>query len=178
MMDKIHIFGASGSGATTLGRALSRELPHVHFDGDDYFWQEKFTIQREPAERIRLLREDLEQQSKWIISGAVARWGDDLKSTFDLVIFLYVPQEIRLQRLRNRELERYGNEILPGGKMYTESQKFLEWASRYDTAGMEMRSKVLHEHWLSDLTCPVLRIEGEQTVDERTALVMDFLKSI
>ncbi|MFB8372796.1 hypothetical protein ACWIE6_03290 [Paenibacillus taichungensis] len=48
MKNRIHIFGASGSGASTLGQELSKRLPHVNFDGDDYFWIKKFTEQREP----------------------------------------------------------------------------------------------------------------------------------
>lgn len=35
----IHIFGASGSGATTLGRFLAVQLNVPCFDSDDYFWK-------------------------------------------------------------------------------------------------------------------------------------------
>ena len=34
----IHIFGASGSGTTTLAEKISRELGYFHLDTDDYFW--------------------------------------------------------------------------------------------------------------------------------------------
>ena len=34
----IHIFGASGSGTTTLAEKTSRELGYFHLDTDDYFW--------------------------------------------------------------------------------------------------------------------------------------------
>ena len=37
-MQRIHILGASGSGTTTLGRALAERLQCRHFDTDDYFW--------------------------------------------------------------------------------------------------------------------------------------------
>lgn len=56
----------------------------------------------------------------------------------DLVIFLY----------------------LPGGNNYEQSKAFLEWASLYDETGLEVRRNSLHKHWMSDLTCPVLRIVG------------------
>ena len=35
----IHIYGASGSGTSTLGRALADALGLVLMDSDDYFWQ-------------------------------------------------------------------------------------------------------------------------------------------
>jgi adenylate kinase family enzyme len=38
MIQRIHILGASGSGTTTLGRALSERLQCPHFDTDNYFW--------------------------------------------------------------------------------------------------------------------------------------------
>jgi adenylate kinase family enzyme len=36
MIHRIHILEASGSGTTTLGRALAEHLQHPHFDTDDY----------------------------------------------------------------------------------------------------------------------------------------------
>ncbi|NML64046.1 hypothetical protein HHL22_02400 [Hymenobacter sp. RP-2-7] len=35
---KLHVFGASGAGVTTLGHALSAALGLPYFDSDDYFW--------------------------------------------------------------------------------------------------------------------------------------------
>jgi len=177
MINRIHIFGASGSGATTLGRELSEVLPHTLFDGDDYFWIEKFDKMREARERVELLKEDLSNKNQWILSGAVCGWGDELKSFFDVVIYLYVPQDIRVNRLKAREFFRYGDEVLPGGRKYEQSQTFLDWALLYDTAGMEARSRVLHEHWMSGLSCPILIIEGDHSVKERVGMVIDYLNS-
>ncbi|TCM85424.1 hypothetical protein EV294_1264 [Paenibacillus sp. BK033] len=86
MKNKIHIFGASGSGASTLGNELTLLLPHKCYDSDDYYWIEKFTKQREPKDRLRLLKEDLSFSKQCILSGTVCGWGDKLKSEFDLVI--------------------------------------------------------------------------------------------
>jgi adenylate kinase family enzyme len=35
MIQRIHILGASGSGTTTLGRALGEHLQYPHFDTGD-----------------------------------------------------------------------------------------------------------------------------------------------
>ncbi len=142
MKNRIHIFGASGSGTSTLGRELSLILPHVVFDGDDYYWIEKFNKAREPKTRVDLLKTDINNYKQWILSGAVCGWGDEFKSYFDLVIFLYVPEKIRLKRLERRELQRYGDKILPGGRKYEDSQAFFQWASLYDKGGLDLRSKL------------------------------------
>jgi len=41
MKSVIHIFGASGSGTTTLAKKISEELGHRMMDTDDYYWMQK-----------------------------------------------------------------------------------------------------------------------------------------
>ncbi|MNC50098.1 hypothetical protein D3C75_993190 [compost metagenome] len=172
MYSRIHIMGASGAGTSILGRALAEHLPHVHLDSDDYFWEHKYTQQTQITERLRAIGSDLDLQEPYILSGAVCGWGDGLRPRFDLVVFLWIPPEIRLERLRKREYERYGADSLPGGSMFQEVQTFMDWAALYDTAGPEVRSRVLHEEWMSRLQCPVLRLEEDLTVDARVEAVL------
>ena len=176
-MRKIHIFGAAGSGTTTLGEALANELLFSHLDTDDYFWLSKFTHIREIEDRKKILNEDLLKYKRSILSGALCGWGDSFKPCFDLVIFLWIPKDIRLERLQQREFQRYGNEILAGGSKQEQYEQFMEWASLYDHAGMEVRSKTLHESWMEDLNCPVLRIEGDYTVQERVEITLEYLRN-
>ena len=56
----IHIFGASGSGTTTLGRYLAQRLGGVHLDSDDFFWlptDPPYTQKRPIEMRVPLMRE-------------------------------------------------------------------------------------------------------------------------
>jgi len=39
MAHGIMVFGASGSGTTTLGREFAKILGFTHLDIDDYFWE-------------------------------------------------------------------------------------------------------------------------------------------
>lgn len=87
---------------------------------------------------------------------------------FELVVFLLVPTQVRLHRLRIREMERYGHgAIAAGGKLHKTHVEFLEWAEGYDAGGMEMRSRTLHEAWLARLPGPVLRLEGNSSVADQ-----------
>ncbi|ASK63994.1 hypothetical protein CFK37_18450 [Virgibacillus phasianinus] len=176
MKSRIHILGAAGSGTSTLGASLSEVLPHTHLDTDDYFWISKYTKQRQVPARRQMLKMDLSLYENWILSGATCGWGNNFKSCFDLVIFLWIPQGIRIARLQQREFERYGNEVLAGGSKYDHSKEFIKWASLYDHAGMEVRSKTSHEHWLGELSCPIIRMEEDLSVDERVDIVLDYLK--
>ncbi|WP_214797474.1 MULTISPECIES: hypothetical protein [unclassified Exiguobacterium] len=176
MKHHIHIVGASGSGTSTLGDALANVLPHTHLDTDDYFWITKFTEPRPVPERREMLKEELFHSEQWILSGSLVGWGDCFMPYLDLVIFLWIPPDVRLARLQQREFKRYGAAALAGGSLYEQSQAFLRWAALYDHAGTEVRSKTLHEQWLAELACPILRIEGDHSTEERIAMIMDVLK--
>ena len=112
MIRRIHILGASGSGTTTLGRALAARLQCPHFDTDDYFWlptDPPYTQQRERTERQQLLLNDITAQDAWVLSGSLCGWGDVAIPLFELDVFLTIPQDIRMARLRQREPNDLGN---------------------------------------------------------------------
>jgi adenylate kinase family enzyme len=169
--DRIHIVGASGSGTTSLGAAIARELGHRHLDTDDFYWvstNPPFREKRPAEERLALLQQAFGETNCWVLSGSLCGWGDPLIPEFELVVFLSIPTPIRLARLHMREIERYGTTaIAPGGERHKSHIEFLEWAGRYDTGGMEVRSRVLHEDWLAKLPCPVVRLEGEMSHAEQ-----------
>ena len=175
MIHRIHILGASGSGTTTLGRALAERLQCPHFDTDDYFWvptDPPYTQQRERTERAQLLMDHLTAHSAWVVSGSLCGWGDVAIPLFEFVVFLSIPPEVRMVRLRRREHERFGKRILPGGDMYEVSQAFLAWAAAYDEGGLDIRSRRRHDQWLSTLPCPILCFEGEYSIEEHLAVLM------
>jgi adenylate kinase family enzyme len=175
MIQRIHILGASGSGTTTLGRALAERLQCPHFDTDDYVWvptDPPYTHQRERPERQQLLMGDLTAHDAWVVSGSLCGWGDVAIPLFELVVFLSIPSEVRMARLRRREHERFGERILPGGDMYESSQAFLVWAASYDEGGLDIRSRRRHAEWLGTLPCPILCFEGEYSIEEQLAVLM------
>jgi hypothetical protein len=96
------------------------------------------------------------------------RVGDIFIPRFDLVIFLWVPTEIRLARLKQREHHRHGAAALaPGGAMHDTHVAFLNWAAAYDEGREDMRSRRRHEQWRAALPCPCLRLEGPLVVEEQ-----------
>jgi len=171
MKQRIHIFGASGSGTTTIAKIISKQLGYSHFDSDNYFWlptANPFTAKREHNECLKMMGEDLSKNDRWVLSGSISGWGDDLIPYFDLVVFVYVPVEIRLERLKKREYERYGKAVFYGENRYEETQEFLNWAASYDDGTEIGRSLVKHEEWLKNIRCSILRvinIELEASID-------------
>lgn len=173
---RIHVLGASGSGTTSLGALLSAVHGHRHVDVDHFYWlptDPPYQEARPPAARLARLRSALDASPSWMLTGSLCGWGDPLIPEFDLVVFLAVPTEVRMARLRSREVARYGHEALaPGGRLHATHAAFLDWAQRYDAGGLEMRSRARHESWLSNLRCRVVRLEGAQSLDDRAAALI------
>lgn len=114
MAGRVHILGASGSGTSTLALALSARLGCPHHDVDSYFWlpsDPPFQHIREREARCALLGPELEKPGGWVLSGSLCSWGDIYIPLFDLVVFLWIPHDLRMTRLAAREVARYGDAI-------------------------------------------------------------------
>ncbi len=178
---KLHLFGASGTGVTTLGQALAAALQLLYFDSDTYFWQPSdppFTVRRPPAARNAQLAHALARAESWILGGSIGGWDAQwLAAPFDLVVFLSLPPALRLQRLRQREHARYGERIAADPAQAARTQAFLDWAAGYDdgTSG-GTRTLANHERWLTQFTSPVLELRGDLTVAQRVAAVLAKLR--
>jgi len=77
-----------------------------------------------------------------------------------MAVFLITPTEIRIERAENREFNRNGERIKPGGDLYVRHRKFIDYIATYDNGGMETRSLASQEAWARNLTCPVVRVDG------------------
>jgi adenylate kinase family enzyme len=163
----VHVTGASGSGTTSLGAALAQKLGVLHLDSDDFFWlptDPPFTTPRARNERATLLAGQALPERSWILSGSALGWATLVEPLFDLIVFLRVEPALRMERLRQRELARYGARIQPGGDMVAKSREFMEWAASYDNAGPEIRSLVGHNQWLTTQTCPALWLDSSRAI--------------
>jgi adenylate kinase family enzyme len=164
---RLHLTGASGSGTTTLGRALASHWSVPHADADDYFWlptSPPYVEKRPVAERLGLMRQLFLPRDAWVLSGSVLDWADELVDRFEAVVFLSTDNDQRLARLHAREHQRYGERIGPGGDREASHREFLDWASGYEDPAFDGRSRVRHEEWLAGLRCPVLRLDSSAPV--------------
>lgn len=162
---RLLITGAPGSGTTTLGRALVSNLNAVFIDADDHFWlptEPPYKVEQAGDLRLRSLLRALNECSASVVAGSVVGWGEELENSFSHIIYLWVPADVRVARLIERESKRFGKPL----------DGFIEWAEQYDEGRLPGRSRAIHERWLAERTCPTLRIEGELSVSEAVARVM------
>jgi adenylate kinase family enzyme len=162
---RLHITGASGSGTTTLARAVASAWSAPHAEVDDYFWlptDPPYTHKRPEADRVPLMRQVFLPRESWVLSGSLVGWGDDVIAACDAVVLVTLEPVERLRRLEARE------QVRRGGEPHDEDawDAFIAWAAGYDDPTFDGRSRVMHEQWLASLRCPVLRLDSDRPVDE------------
>lgn len=169
MAARIHLFGASGCGATTLGAALGQRLGVPHLEADDYYWlptDPPFTDKYPKEERWRRIRERLQGHDDWVLSGgSVYNWGEGLIPEFTLAVFLRLPAA-----------ERYGAALATDPAIGDKSRRFLEWAAGYDTGAEGTRTPERHREWIRQLHCPVLTLDTRASVEDLADQVLAALR--
>ncbi|WP_414919724.1 AAA family ATPase [Pseudomonas sp. IT-P218] len=162
----ILITGAAGTGTTTLADALAKELSTTHLEADDFLWlpsNPPYQHLADKTQRGARLLQEMRSHGRAVVAGSVMGWGQPLENEFDLVVFLYLPVELRLERLKRREIKRFGL-VKP---------EFLAWAAQYDEGSAPGRSLTRHQEWMSVLTCIVLKLEGDMSVTDRVRQILD-----
>ena len=150
---------------------MAAQTGAAFFDADDFFWhasEPPYQAEREPSERLAMIMSALSLAPTAVVAGSITDWGDDLENSFSLIVYLWVEADVRVARLIRRESERFGQP----------QEGFIEWASQYDEGRLPGRSRAIHERWLSDRKCPVQRIEGNVSVMEAVARVIETLSNL
>lgn len=176
--DIINIFGSSGSGSTTLAKKIAENYHYQFIDVDDYLWKKTdppFTDRYTNDEALALIKEALDDRPA-VIAGSLVGIGDELKPYICLFVYINLDKEIRIKRINEREIRRFGDRILPGGDLYDQHQNFLQWVSEYEDNSETQRSRRQHLLWLEDVSVPVLKITDEMPLDELLLLVKPFVR--
>lgn len=174
----IHLYGASGSGTSTIGRFISEKSGYFFMDTDDYFWEATdppYQVKRKRADRLALMKNDIARYDKVVISGTFVDWGDELIPLLTLAIRVETDTVVRIERLKKREREHFGSRIDLGGDMYETHRAFLEWAASYDDGDLNMRSKAKHDEWQKLLQCRQIVLDGSLPVEKNFEIIQQNL---
>ena len=177
MVQGIAIVGLNGSGKSTLNHLLAREIGYFEMDVEDYYFPEQkahrqhalnhaqvqpfgqpYTGERNQAEVEAALLRDMETHPRFVFSSVKLNWCEELRRRMDVVFWVQVPLETRLERIRSREVKRFGDRALPGGDMYARQENFRALVAR--------RDPVMVEQSLLGLHCPVITLDGTRPLEE------------
>ena len=153
----IIVFGANGSGKTTIGQELARILKFKHMDHEDYHFEKSeipYTVSRSREKCLHLMLADIEKNRSFVLSAVTGNFGDEISRFYELAVFISAPVELRMQRIDQREYTRHGRRVLKGGDMYEQQMEFREFVKSRPL------SKI--DDWAETLTCPIVQIDGRE----------------
>ena len=186
----IAILGMNGAGKSTLAHALSKVTGFCEMDVEDFYFPEQrvsrlhaleqdtvietphlgdlpFSEPRSNAEVERMLLESIPQNNGFILAGVTLNFGPGILSRIDLAVELSTPLEIRLKRIENREIRRFGDRVLPGGDMYAQQADFRKMVETRDPDAASRSAANLH--------CPVLQLDGTRSTAENISVILAHL---
>ncbi len=188
MATGVAIVGLNGSGKSTLAHAFAGSAGYFEMDVEDYY----FPTQREDRRRAleglasaamestpfadaqshdqveAALLADIREHPRFVLSGVHLDWSEEILSRIGLVFWIRTPTEIRLARIRDREVRRFGSRVLPGGDMFAEQERFHGMAAA--------RTEALVEACLRGIRCPVVMLDGVDSVETNLRRMRDVLK--
>jgi uridine kinase len=169
----IIVFGANGSGKTTLARELARILQFKHMDIEDYYFLESeipYTNSRSRDEAVNLMIDDIDKYGSFVISAVNGDFGEKIAEMYKLAVYITVPLETRLERIKQREYIRFGDRVRKGGDMYEQQLEFHDFVATRSLSGID--------RWAETLSCPVIHVDGTTDWRVNAADIADMMDTM
>lgn len=166
---RIIICGLNGAGKSTLGKALAEQLHYEFRDIEDYYFPKtddkyEYSVLRTEEEVAALLLKDLEENENVVLASVRGNYSKQIEKLFDLAVCIDIPKEIRMARVRKRSNDKFGNRMLPGGDLYESEERFFKMVAA--------RSDDHAKRWLTELSCPVISIDGTAEVATNVEIIL------
>ena len=152
------VLGLNGCGKSTLTRLLAMRLGARAMDVEDYYFPEAgpnpYAAPRSREEVETLMARDIRETPRFVVCSVRGDWGAGIVGGCALTVVLRAPLAVRMERIRQREVQRFGARVAPGGDLYPQQAGFRARVERH-TEDMVLQS-------LSGLPCPVALLNAEQ----------------
>lgn len=165
---RIIICGLNGAGKSTFGKALAERMGYRFVDVEDLYFPKTdpdylYASPRTGKEVVKLLLDILRREDDLVFSSVTGKYVENASAYFQYCVILNVPKNIRMQRVKNRSFEKFGERALPGGDLYEKEQSFYEL--------IQSRKETLVSEWVEAAKIPIIHLNGEKTINEN----LDFL---
>ena len=170
---KIILCGLNGAGKSTVGKALARRLGFPFLDIEDYYFPDgsgdyKYRSSRTREEVSALLLRDLFRLENVVLASVKGDYGSEVEALFTHAVYLEVPRETRLARVRARAYGQFGERIGPGGDLYDREKRFFRM--------VRDRTDAHVTDWLDRLSIPVVTVDGTLSVETAVERIAEALK--
>ena len=170
----IMIIGPSGCGKTTLGRQVAEMLEYPYLDVDEYIWRfdtpELYTVMYSREEKSSRLKEALAPYENFVMAGSMSSFHEEFDPYFGMMVFLYADPDIRVSRIKERSIQRFGNRVMEGGDMFQGNLDFLESNRRYESNGSPNLKE--QREWMNSLICIKMELDGSDSIENNASLIV------
>ena len=80
--------------------------------------------------------------------------GEKIVSMCVLAVFMTVPADIRIESIKQRGYDKFGERVCEGGDMYERELEFRKFAASRSIAPIEQ--------WVETITYPIVRVDGTE----------------
>lgn len=169
----IIVCGLNGAGKSTLGRALADRLNFYFIDNEDLYFPKTnpdyiYASPRTRDEVERLLFREINAHENFVFASVKGDYGEAAYPFFQYAVLIEVPKDIRIQRVKGRSFQKFGNRMLSGGDLHEREERFFDF--------VKSRAENTVEEWVQCLNCPVIRIDGTKPIEENINLIIGKMK--
>ncbi len=130
MKQGIIVCGMNGAGKSTLGRALALKLGYHFIDIEDMYFPKTdpnyfYSSPRTDEEVEKLLMEEIAGGKAFVLAAVRGNYSERITKSFDLAVYVDVPKDVRMERVKKRSFEKFGERALPGGDLFEKEQRFF-----------------------------------------------------
>lgn len=156
-MNRVSVIGSSGSGKTTMARAIAARLGLPLLELDSIFHLPEWTPL--PAEEFRAQVAEFTAGDRWVVDGNYTSLGigDIVWSRADTIVWMDLPKRIVMRRVEVRSLSRAatGEELWNGNRerwpsllKWNPEENILRWSwTRFDGTRQGYERKLAMPEW-------------------------------
>ena len=165
----IIVCGLNGAGKSTLGRALADELGFYFIDIEDLYFPKTdrnytYASPRTRGEVEKLLESELKAHENFVFASVHGDYGEGVYPFFTYAVLISVPGDVRIERVKNRSFQKFGDRMLPGGDLYEQEERFFDL--------VRSRKEDPVTEWAESLNCSVIRVDGTKLIEENVKLII------
>ena len=168
MSNKIIVCGGNGAGKSTLGKELAEELGWTFKDIEEYYFpinntDYNYSQARTKQEVSELLLIDMKKYDDFVLASVKGEFDSEVSELFTCAILIEVPKELRMERVRDRSKQKFGDRMLPGGDLYEKEEMFFHMVQK--------RPDDYVTKWLDTVDMPVIRVDGIRAIKDNIEII-------
>lgn len=170
----IVVCGLNGSGKSTLGKALAEKIGFHFIDNEALFFPQTdakylYSAPRSREEADIIFDNEIKSHDNFVFAAVKGNYGKEILPIYHYAILIEVPKNIRMQRIKERSLQKFGSRMMVGGDLYEHEQAFFDMVNARDEHYVE--------DWVQTLYCPIIRVNGTRAIHDNLAFILEKIKN-